>query len=51
MFVQKDDTKLKKLLALFTNLEPQYQDFIFSAMDFFLNMQDQAERDRPNETP
>jgi transcriptional regulator with XRE-family HTH domain len=40
MFVKKDDTKLKKLLALFTNLQPQHQDFIFNAMEFFLKMQD-----------
>ncbi|GHU00683.1 hypothetical protein FACS1894142_8760 [Spirochaetia bacterium] len=51
MFVQKDDTKLKKLLALFTNLEPQYQDFIFNAMDYFLKMQDQADRNRSDENP
>lgn len=49
MFAQKDDTKLKKLLALFTNLEPQYQDFIFNAMDYFLKMQEKADRNRSNE--
>ncbi|GHV00415.1 hypothetical protein FACS189483_10480 [Spirochaetia bacterium] len=43
MFVQKGDTKLKKLLALFTNLQPQYQDFIFNAIDQFLKMQEQNE--------
>jgi transcriptional regulator with XRE-family HTH domain len=42
IFVQKDDTKLKKLLALFTSLQPQYQDFIFNAMDFFLKMQEKV---------
>jgi hypothetical protein len=42
---------LKKLPALFTNLEPQYQDFIFNAMDFFLKMQDQADQNRSNEKP
>jgi transcriptional regulator with XRE-family HTH domain len=40
MFVQKDDAKLKKLLTLFTNLQPQYQSFIFKAIDMFLKMQD-----------
>jgi transcriptional regulator with XRE-family HTH domain len=40
MFVQKDDAKLKKLLSLFTNLQPQYQSFIFKAIDMFLKMQD-----------
>ncbi|GHU71777.1 hypothetical protein FACS189450_08380 [Spirochaetia bacterium] len=49
MFIQKDDTKLKKMLALFTNLEPQYQDFIFNAMDYFLKMQEKADRNRANE--
>jgi transcriptional regulator with XRE-family HTH domain len=49
MFIQKDDTKLKKLLALFTNLQPQYQDFIFNAMSFFLKMQEQADQNRSNE--
>ena len=44
MFVQKDDTKLKKLLALFTNLQPQHQDFIFNAMEFFLKMQEKNEK-------
>jgi transcriptional regulator with XRE-family HTH domain len=43
MFVQKDDAKLKKLLALFTNLQPQYQNFIFHAMDLFLKMQDEKD--------
>jgi transcriptional regulator with XRE-family HTH domain len=43
MFVKKDDAKLKKLLALFTNLEPRYQDFIFNALDQFLKMQEQNE--------
>jgi hypothetical protein len=43
MFAQKDDAKLKKLLALFTNLQPQYQDFIFKAIDIFLKMQEEAE--------
>jgi transcriptional regulator with XRE-family HTH domain len=43
MFVQKDDAKLKKLLALFTNLQPQYQNFIFNAMDLFLKMQEEKD--------
>jgi transcriptional regulator with XRE-family HTH domain len=43
MFIQKDDAKLKKLLALFTNLQPQYQNFIFNAMDLFLKMQEEKE--------
>jgi transcriptional regulator with XRE-family HTH domain len=46
VFVQKDDTKLKKLLALFTSLQPQYQDFIFNAMDFFLKMQEKVGQSR-----
>jgi transcriptional regulator with XRE-family HTH domain len=45
MFIQKDDAKLKKLLALFTNLQPQYQNFIFNAMDLFLKMQEEKDRE------
>jgi transcriptional regulator with XRE-family HTH domain len=44
MFVRNDDAKLKKLLALFSNLQPQYQNFIFSAMDLFLKMQEEKEK-------
>ncbi|GMO66448.1 MAG: hypothetical protein Ta2A_14650 [Treponemataceae bacterium] len=43
MFVQKDDAKLKKLLALFSNLQPKYQNFIFNAMDLFLKMQEEKD--------
>jgi transcriptional regulator with XRE-family HTH domain len=44
MFIQEKNTRLTKLLALFVNLEPRYQDFILNAIDQFLEMQeDQAE--------
>jgi transcriptional regulator with XRE-family HTH domain len=44
MFIQEKETRLARLLALFVNLEPRYQDFILNAVDQFLKMQeDQAE--------
>jgi hypothetical protein len=44
MFIQEKEARLTKLLALFVNLEPRYQDFILNAVDQFLKMQeDQAE--------
>ncbi|MDR0641302.1 MAG: helix-turn-helix domain-containing protein [Treponema sp.] len=43
MFIQKNDAQLTKLLALFVNLEPRYQDFILNAIDQFLKMQEEQE--------
>jgi transcriptional regulator with XRE-family HTH domain len=44
MFIQEKEARLTKLLALFVNLEPRYQDFILNAIDQFLKMQeDQTE--------
>jgi transcriptional regulator with XRE-family HTH domain len=44
MFIQERESRLTKLLALFVNLEPRYQDFILNSIDQFLQMQgEQAE--------
>jgi transcriptional regulator with XRE-family HTH domain len=43
MFVQKKEAQLTKLLALFVNLEPQYQEFILNAIDQFLKIQEDQE--------
>ncbi|MDR1971372.1 MAG: helix-turn-helix domain-containing protein [Treponema sp.] len=43
IFSQKKDTQITKLLALFVNLEPRYQDFILNAIDRFLKMQEEEE--------
>jgi transcriptional regulator with XRE-family HTH domain len=43
MFVQRKDAQLTRLLALFVNLEPRYQDFILNAIDQFLKMQGDQE--------
>jgi transcriptional regulator with XRE-family HTH domain len=46
MFVHERDLLSTKLMALFVNLEPRYQDFILNAIDQFLAMQDE-ERKNP----
>jgi transcriptional regulator with XRE-family HTH domain len=48
MFSQKKDIRLTKLLALFVNLEPQYQDFILNAVDQFLNIQEEQRESASN---
>jgi transcriptional regulator with XRE-family HTH domain len=48
MFTQKKDAQLTKLLALFVNLEPRYQDFILNAIDQFLKMQENQEEPAVN---
>ncbi|MDR2748017.1 MAG: helix-turn-helix domain-containing protein [Treponema sp.] len=48
MFIQKKDAQLTKLLALFVNLEPRYQDFILNAIDQFLAMQEDQEEPAVN---
>jgi transcriptional regulator with XRE-family HTH domain len=44
MFVHKRDFPYTKLMALFVNLEPRYQDFILNAIDQFLAMQDEERK-------
>ncbi|MDR0400032.1 MAG: helix-turn-helix transcriptional regulator [Treponema sp.] len=46
MFIPKKDTRLTKLLALFVNLEPRYQDFILNAIDQFLRIQEDQEEQK-----
>jgi transcriptional regulator with XRE-family HTH domain len=41
IFTQNRDAGLTKLLALFVNLEPRYQEFILNAVDQFLKMQEE----------
>jgi transcriptional regulator with XRE-family HTH domain len=48
MFSQKKDNRLVKLLALFADLEPRYQDFILNAVDQFLKMQEAQEESASN---
>jgi transcriptional regulator with XRE-family HTH domain len=43
MFTQEKEARLTKLLALFVNLEPRYQDFILNAIDQFLKIQEDQE--------
>ncbi|MDR1025497.1 MAG: helix-turn-helix domain-containing protein [Treponema sp.] len=44
VFVQKKDTRLTRLLALFVNLEPRYQDFILNAIDQFYKIQEEEQK-------
>jgi transcriptional regulator with XRE-family HTH domain len=44
VFVQKRDARLTKLLSLFVNLEPRYQDFILNAIDQFYEMQEEEQK-------
>jgi transcriptional regulator with XRE-family HTH domain len=47
MFIHKKDFRFAKLQALFVNLEPRYQDFILSAVDQFLKMQEGEQKSPP----
>jgi transcriptional regulator with XRE-family HTH domain len=47
MFARKRDFLYTKLMTLFVNLEPRYQDFILNAIDQFLAMQEEERRNRP----
>lgn len=40
MFSLERETQFTKLNALFGNLKPIYQEYIFNAIDFFLKVQD-----------
>jgi transcriptional regulator with XRE-family HTH domain len=41
MFARQSDAKFTKLIALFADLQPKYQNFILNNIDQFLKMQDE----------
>jgi transcriptional regulator with XRE-family HTH domain len=47
VFIQNRDAGLTRLLALFVNLEPRYQDFILNAVEQFLKMQEDRKEGQP----
>jgi transcriptional regulator with XRE-family HTH domain len=51
IFAQNDDKQFIKLVGLFRELEPRYQDYIFKEISLLLKMQIDGDDDQKNDSP